>query len=375
MPFALAVVRSLGAAGHEVVATDSVPMAPAMHSKLALHHEVTVAPRDDPPRYADEIAEIYSKHEIELHVPTFEESFFLAAHDDDLGDDVPRFLPAFETLLELHSKERFMALCERLGIRAPKTRVVTGQAGLREATEEFPTYCARASFSRGAVQLLTNAGPRAGHVKVEECEPTASNPWLVQEYVEGTDLCSYSIVRDGRVVAHLTYEIPIQIDHAAGVQFETIQEPATLEAAATIARETGYHGNLSLDWKRDDEGLCAIECNPRVTNGANTMHPEVMAAALTGELTGVEPVVTEPGRMAQEDLGVVAEMLTRQMPVVKGVKELLRVRDMYAQHGDLLPELYQYFQFVHDVRTAHEHRVGFMDAMQYDTCWDGDPIP
>lgn len=373
MPFALAIIRGLGETGHVIVATDSIPYAPGLHSHWVTEHVVTVAPRDDPARYVGEIRRIYTQHGIERHVPTFEESFYLAAHRDELEEDVPLFLARWEALRTLHNKATFVELCERLAIRAPRTTLARSRDELAAAIERLPHYCARPAFSRGALTLLTNTGPKAGEISLDDTDPTEQNPFLVQEFIGGTDLCSYSICHDGRVAAHLTYEIPIKLDHAEGVQFETADVPETLEAAQRIAADTGYTGNLSLDWKRDDEGLCAIECNPRVTNGSILMNHLVLGRAiLEGPANG--PVVTESGRKTQVDLGVAAEVVTRQLSIGRGLHELLRVPDLYAEHGDMLPELYQYLQFVHNYKIAGREKITIMDAMQRTTCWDGEPI-
>ncbi|AEF41372.1 ATP-grasp domain-containing protein [Hoyosella subflava] len=375
MPFSLAVIRCVGEAGHEVVATDSIPYAPGMHSHYVIADEVTVAPRDEPLRYIEEIKKIYEKHKIDLHVPTFEESFYLSRHKDELEKQVPVFVADFEPLRTLHSKQAFIELCERIGVKAPKTIIARDQDELREAAAEISEYCARPSFSRGALQLLTNTGPRAGNLLIDDCEPTAENPWLVQEYIEGEDLCSYSVAKNGKVGAHLTYEIPIKLDHAEGVRFITAEVPETLRSAQKIAAELGYSGHLSFDWKRLDDGsLCVIECNPRATNGASMMDANAMVSTIV-DGAGDEPTVMPPGRIAQSDLGIVVEILTHQISWGRGLKALLKVRDLYAERGDLIPELYQFLQFGHNARIAHDKKVGMMEAMQGDTCWDGVPIP
>jgi hypothetical protein len=65
----------------------------------------------------------------------------------------------------------------------PRTLVAHDDASLREAIGQFPEYFARAAFSRGGVALLTNTGPLAGAVSVDDCHPSDDQPWLVQEFV------------------------------------------------------------------------------------------------------------------------------------------------------------------------------------------------
>jgi predicted ATP-grasp superfamily ATP-dependent carboligase len=372
MPFALAVLRSLGKAGHEIVATDSVPRAPALHSHYVREHVVTVAPRDDPRRYVDQILDVYRDHAIELHVPTFEEVFYLAAHLDELERQARVNVTALPALQRLHDKAAFVELCGELGLRIPRTVVVEDRDQLGEAAGQLAHFLARPVYSRGAQDIYTNTGPRAGR-DLADCDPSSTNPWLVQEYVEGTDLCSYSVCHAGRLACHVAYAIPIQIGHAYGVRFESVDVPETRAVAERVARQCGFTGHLSFDYKLDGDGVCLIECNPRATNGALLVPPEELAGAIVDGADG-QVQVAPAGREAQIDFGVAAEVLYRGITPRQGLQQLLSVRDAYADRGDLLPELYQYLQFVHDARLAHRERISLMDALQDDTCWDGTPI-
>src|SRR5690606_15282882 len=47
-----------------------------------------------------------------------------------------------------------------------------------------------------------------------------------------------------------------------------------------VAESTGYHGQLSLDFRRTDRGLALIECNPRPTAGVLMMPPEMFEDAV-----------------------------------------------------------------------------------------------
>src|ERR671932_306402 len=103
----------------------------------------------------------------------FEEVFYLAAQHDRLSEVTKLYSPPFRTLAH-------------------------GDEELREAVGRFPSYFARAAFSRGGVGLLTNTGPLAGHLSLDDCHPTEVNPWLVQEFVGGPMHCTYSGLHGGK---------------------------------------------------------------------------------------------------------------------------------------------------------------------------------
>src|SRR5690606_30692303 len=144
------------------------------------------------------------------------------------------FAPPFETMMRLHDKVAFARLAEELDLRVPKTIIAESQSELRDAMAAIPRYFARGAYSRGGVLLLTNTGPLAGVVRVEQCQPTPDSPWLVQEYVEGVDVCDFSVVHHGRIHAHAAYVHPKEIEHAGGIVFESIDDPTTLQIARRV---------------------------------------------------------------------------------------------------------------------------------------------
>ena len=119
---------------------------------------------------------------------------------------------------------------------------------LREAVGRWPHYFGRGVYSRGGVTLLTNTGPLAGRVRLEDVHPTPDAPWLVQEFVDGPMVCTYSTLHGGRVTGHCTYRAPRQYHHSTAVQLESIAGEATLEVVERLGAELGYTGQMSLDF-------------------------------------------------------------------------------------------------------------------------------
>ena len=114
----------------------------------------------------------------------------------------------------------------RLGLPIPETVVATSDAELAEAIGRFDRYFGRAVFSRGGVDLLTNTGPLAGALSTRRRAPDPEEPWLIQPFVEGETVCTYSTVHAGTVSSHLMYRIPRQWHHSTGIQFESIDGPS-----------------------------------------------------------------------------------------------------------------------------------------------------
>jgi len=381
LPHALGLVRALGEAGHEVYATDTFRLSPGLHSSHVKEHFVTASPTFETRTFVGQIADTVKNNSIDLVVPAFEEVFYLSRHLGDLPDPEKYFCSPLDTLRQLHDKARFSELVAHLDLPVGRTITATNDAELHAAVDEFPEYFGRAVYSRGGVALLTNTGPLAGAVRVEDCNPTPENPWIVQEFVHGEDLCSFSVVHHGKIAGHCTYRHPLTIEHAGGIVFESVDEPKTLELSRRIVEHTGYHGNISIDWLRGADGsLHIVECNPRPTAGIFTMESEPFARALT-DPNPDDPYIASPGAQQQIDIAIIRDMFRDPADIPQDLHLLLSdTKDVYSQKGDRWPGLYVLLSYSHVFAFRHRMKVGkhkhsdLMEAQFFDISWDGGEI-
>ena len=54
---------------------------------------------------------------------------------------------------------------------------------------------------------MTNAGPLAGWLDMDEVHPTPESPWLVRPFEEGGTVCGYGAAQGRRVSSHLMYRV------------------------------------------------------------------------------------------------------------------------------------------------------------------------
>jgi len=373
MHFTLALIRDLAKAGHHVIATDTFDAAPGSHSKFSAGHYVTAPPRHEPRKFIADLKRLAIEHRIDLIVPSYEEVFVIAKHRAELEPVTKVFCPSFEILAELHDKSRFPGLVARLGLPAAATVIAANRAELQAAVAQFEHYAARPAFSRGGVTFLTNFGPRAGGLTIEDADPTADNPWVVQEYLEGDDLCSHAIARDGELLYHVTYAIPIALHHAYGAQIESVDEPAAVEAVRAVVRATHYTGQIAFDYKKSGRGLFLVECNPRCTNGIMLMEPKCIGEAITG-VPPPPPRVVPPGGRAQVEFAMIRAMIDGVISVPRGLRDLLTVREVYLDPHDIVPALYVFLTFRRFQHLAEKEHVSLADKLQEDIVWNGEPI-
>ena len=374
MPFALDAIRKLGERGHEVIATDSYENSPGSHSRYLQGHFTTASPSGDPARFAADVEAIAKEHEVELIVPMFEEVFYLAAQHERISQVTRLYAPPFRTLAQVHDKGTFQVLCDKLDIRTPHTVLAHDSDELREAIERFPSYFARAAFSRGGVGLLTNTGPLAGHLSPDECQPTEANPWLVQEFVDGPMHCTYSTLHSGRVASQMSYRAPRQWEHSTGIQFLSVDPADTLPTVEKLGSELAWDGQMSLDFIETDEGLVMIECNPRPTDGVLLMTAEELERGLLAPQE--ETLMVPAGREEQLDFAVLAQIFKEPLKEApKTFHDLARIPG--TDHGwrDALPKLYSFLALARFERLSLRQREQLFVAMSDGITWDGQAIP
>ncbi len=380
MPFALDEIRKLGRAGHHVWAADTFYSAPGSHSRWVAGHVEVTAPETDVRAYITQIDEIVRRWDIQLIVPCFEEVFYLARHRERIAARAHLFAADFSLLARLHHKAMFHALAAERGIVTPTTELVRDRDELLAALARIPRYVARPAWSRGGVQVLANAGGLAGTVTVDECVPTAEYPWVVQEYVDGVDLCSFSIARHGHVVAHCTYVHPKEIEHAGGIVFESVVDAGVLAAVQRLVETTGYHGQISFDFRRGARGLYVLECNPRPTAGVHLMPEWMLVWALLGRGNGV-PLVVPAGARRLYASALMRDAVLHPREMRSDLAYLFSdAADIYAEAGDRVPARFQVLSYGHvlSYRLRHhgsERSVAKLMAAYFDGIrWNGQPI-
>lgn len=376
LPFALEAIRKLGRSGHTVYASDTFRSAPGSHSKHVTEAFVTAAPARNPFGFIRDLEAIVSRVAIDLVLPAFEEVFFIARHRARIEAHARVFAPSFATLDRLHDKLRFHALARDIGLRTLPVLAARDRAELGRAIRAYPRFFARPAYTRGGVTLFTNAGPLAGDTTLEEHTPTAARPWVVSPFVEGTDVCSYSVVHRGRVTGHATYCHPLTLEHAGGIVFESIVSDETLAIARKVAEATGYDGQLSLDFLRTDRGLYVIECNPRPCAGLMVM-PDAMFDAAIRDASPERTLVAPAGTRRKLSLALIRNALVHRREAAENLTALLRRDpDIYADPRDLRPLLWQLVAYSRVLRYRLRHRrVRRTDLMQGyfdDICWDGE---
>jgi hypothetical protein len=239
-------------------------------------------------------------------------------------------------------------------------------AQLEAALPRYPRYLLKPAYSRFAARIISNHGPRARRSPLSACKPSASEPWLVQEFIEGESECGYSVVHEGRITVHCSHPTPHRVNAGAGASFLSIAGEPLLGIARRLLDGSGFTGQLSLDVLRSADGSrYLLECNPRTTSAVHLLRPGPLVRGL---LDPSAPIWIEPSGSYQ------------QLPLVVLAQNPLRLllnpprywcRDVILSLRDPLPALMQLVQMGHFLAVGRRRRLGLIAATTEDIEWNG----
>jgi hypothetical protein len=284
-PVALDLARSFRAAGCEVTLADSVRPFAASLSRPRFEILRLPPPRRRFPAFRARLRTLAAG--FELIVPTCEEVFWLAAAAGLDGWSDRLFAPSIGSLRTLHSKAGFPALAREAGVEAPATWPIASPADLHLVPLAPADLVLKPEFSRFGTKTIV--GPAAG--TAERLPVSPANRWVAQERLEGEELCIWSAMREGRLVACIVYRPALRHGRSAAYAFEALDSAALVEMASRIAGHVGGDGQLSYDVIVGADGRVApIECNPRAVSGVHLVDgsPE-LARALLGQCRLLPP--------------------------------------------------------------------------------------
>ncbi|MEU2239364.1 ATP-grasp domain-containing protein [Streptomyces sp. NPDC018338] len=274
----LGVVRTLGRAGvtvHAVVEDRLTPVALSHHLSRAFVRPTTGLERQDV--LVGVLLDIGRSIGAPcVPVPTDDEAAILfAEHAEALSECflLPRVDPGLPRLLA--GKATLHALCEELGVAAPRTRVPGNRDELVDAGRElgFPVVLKnRDAWTRlrdPAVGGTTAVRDERG--LLDRFAPGALPPLLVQEYIPrewAEDWITHLYCGTGGEprVAFTGLKLRSWPPYA-GVTTRAVAlaNPTLAKLAADLCRRIGYSGVADLDWRYDrrDELYKLVDFNPR----------------------------------------------------------------------------------------------------------------
>lgn len=307
---AVAAARSLAAAGHRVTVGASTSWSKAGWSRSSNETFRYTSPQQNAGAFIDDLLKCIRRHEQPLLLPMTERTTLpISAMRAALHEAGARtVLPAHDVVLRAFDKRQTLALADSLGIRVPKTVVITSPDLASSIARELPYPVV---LKPSTSEELTSSGSRSTGAPLYATDPQSflkayarisegCSAVLVQEFVEGVGVGYFALMRRGELRAEFAHRRIRDVrptGSGSSLRVSTAPEPRTRAAALSLLEGLGWHGVAMVEFRQRDDGTPVfLEINGRFWNSlALAVHsgadfPAWMAElAASGDVTAKAP--------------------------------------------------------------------------------------
>lgn len=358
--FATDVVRGLGAAGmrSHVLSTDA--LAPSRGSRHALSCHVSPYSSDDAflERTAAAVTRTGADVLVGVNVPTIARAVRLSASLQRIAPCLP--LPPPGPFAASLDKLAFARLVGTHGIAHPTTVSCTPPAAEAFAAEHGLPVLAKpveGAFGRGIRKF-----DDLGLLKAFARSPTvAATPYLLQQFVAGSDVDCSVLCRDGDVLAY-TVQRPLPSStrtFSAPDAIEMVDDPRVITLVRALMKALQWHGVAHVDLRYDEQRthLYVLELNPRFWGSLQgSLRAGVNFPALAAQVALGVPVSTSAARPCTFVSGSGAVRIWSDRVVRRGATRLRYADTMWATiQPDPGPSLYELARTVRGLLTRRRN--------------------
>ncbi|WWD19985.1 hypothetical protein CI109_104458 [Kwoniella shandongensis] len=245
-------------------------------------------------RYSDKLLHIAQRHSATLFIPV--SGAGSSVEDARAAEEMARvtkgrcrtFIQDPETMLDLHDKDRFMALVDKLGFSIPKGKMVESVNAaiefLREDGKE-PKYilkCMGLDENRGDMTLFPLKGDGDELKKTRallqglRLPITRDCPYVFQEFIPGQEWCTHASVVESQITSFVTCpsnDMLMSYENATTTKIGKQAERWTSDFLQRLRDDPApsgerrrLNGHFSFDFimSTKDGKLYPLECNARV---------------------------------------------------------------------------------------------------------------
>jgi predicted ATP-grasp superfamily ATP-dependent carboligase len=298
---ALAVVRSLGRAGHTVFVCGPRVPSLAGASKHSFAESVVANALDAPAQFVGDVSHLIERWRIDTVIPITEASLLaLLPERESLGVMIP--WPDLDTFRAVSDKKTLLSTAASLGFAVPKQLVLSSEADVRTMD---PTLLDYPLVLKPARSVSEHAGQRVslGAIHVASASALrraitalgdAALPILVQQRIVGPGIGIFLLIWDGKVLATFAHERLREKPPSGGVSVysQSVAADAELvEQSRLLLEKVGWRGVAMVEFKRDARTGVAylMEVNGRFWGSlqlaidAGVDFPALLVAAASGE--------------------------------------------------------------------------------------------
>jgi predicted ATP-grasp superfamily ATP-dependent carboligase len=383
----LDLARKFHETGRLVYVADSIPFSVSRASNAVCQYFTLPSPKSDTRKYIAALSNIAQRYSVDLIIPTCEELFYIARNSHVFTGRCQILVDEFAKLDQLHDKFRFIQLADSLGFQTPHTQKANSKEELAHVLRTWEvngSVVVKPIYSRFGTHVTILKNPRATAPLARLGKP----PWVVQQYIDGEPLCSYSVCRDGKRIVHVTYKTPYTtmrpFEYRAGlrgpgVYFISACDDEIDRWVVKFVKYTEFSGQIAFDFVRQPDGaVIPIECNPRLTSGIHLFSDSArICDALTGN--SEQDVVALPGYHCMFSPSMWCHALCRLAPwrdLNHVLRDICAAKDVLFSKNDPWPYFYSFWIGLYIIWKSWKLRTPFADVlrevMTNDISWNGD---
>ncbi len=262
---ALAIIRSLGRRGLEVVAGDQVANSLGGTSRYAAASVCYPDPAADPGRFVGEIIDIVDRMAIDTIIPVTDLTTMLLVSQSDLRECAHLAAPRTRSYEALTDKARLIDLAGKLGIATPQTRTVHTAAAVAEAAHDFgfplvlkparSRYVKDNQIHTTRVEIVRS--PESLDAILETISWLTDVPCLVQRFVPGFGAGAFALYGPSGPIAWFAHKRLREKPPTGGVSVLSESapiDPTMQSAAAKLLSAVGWTGVAMVEFRVAADG-------------------------------------------------------------------------------------------------------------------------
>lgn len=364
-PATLFLIRKLSKAGYRIFTAESCDYFLSKYSAFVVKNYKITAPNTDFEQFIQDIIKIIQKENIDLIIPTCEEIFHISKGKDILERYCPVFCDDNNKLIELHNKWAFYNKIQKsdYDIKLPQSWYVESLDDIKKVVKDNKKYILKPIFSRFATKVA---------VIDKLPKQLKENRYILQEFIEGEQFCSYSIIKNNNLCLHSDYKTIFSANGGAAISFQYAQNKKILEFIQEFTKKEDFKGQIAFDFIQNNEGLYLIECNPRLTSGIQLFDEDISEAFISKE-----QIKTYYPKKETKSVLFIA-MLIYAISNIHSFRDLINwfkttflSRDVIFAKNDIKPFLMQGFILVMMIISGLKQNINIKEISTYDIEWNG----